>query len=1041
MTRRERELGDSAVTHSADGWDAVADDAASPDEPTPFDVDEGERYRDPMLIGAGAMGRVEAVYDRRLDRQVAMKTLKPAVTASLSVARFLREATLTATLDHPAIVSVYDAGRRDDGRLFYTMHLVDGHPLSSAIAEASSEVERERFLRPFTQVCEAVAFAHARGIVHRDLKPSNIMLSGFGQVQVVDWGLARRVTDIEDGAGPTPAPTPGDGSDLTAFGAVIGTPAYMSPEQARGEPADTRTDVWALGAVLYEIVTGRRWSSSARTTSELPPELAAIADKALADDPADRYHDASALAEDLASYLDGGRVGAHSYSAWALLARLYRTWRAPILVAATAIAVLVVGGLVSYQATVAERDRAVAAEAEANLASSEARAASARADGQLARTLSQEANRQLGRHDPASSSILAGESLLLDPSAPATRGVWASVPEAPRARMTHRLQLPADCRPFLSRTEPVVACVVSTGLELWDIAKGELRWSVELQGAKDASFIESQGAVYVYEVLDVSTDLMISGRAIACDLATGDERWLLRLPAWSIPDASGRWLHDQTTERVGWRAIGRDGLLGEGRIRGCRSTRGLEVAALAPDERLAVLACKSELSVVDLATGATLRSSPRDNAPALTAGTVVGDRVLFGTVFGDVIAVDWQTGDWGELRRLGRGLVGAIDVTDDGRLALIHFDGSALTLLDPQSLVRVMRWPERLGTLGALARDGRWMTLVNGDRVARRFALQPNDPARGTFPVGTTSVAWSPGGQTLAATSRAVVHAFDDVGRRRDVEAVELVKHGAFSLDGQRFYGATLSAGIARWSTADWRPLPELLRPGGSYRWVHALADRWVIAGGFTIGVTAFHDVPGDPVEVRDVVLGHRFDDAAVTADGRLAAALSKSDGVYRITVAEGEAPEVELLGTKHGVSEVAPFPGGDLALTTPTALTRVDGRTLSEVWSVDLDGRRVFDVAVSPDGRLVATGERQGTARLWSALDGTLVADLRGHDERVVSVAFDPSGRRLATGSWDRSVRRWDLTRLADGPVGIRRRLAEVEAAWDLDLTALLAR
>ena len=207
------------------------------------------RYDDLGLLGEGGLGEVRRVYDRELDRVVAMKLLREDVANPASIARFLEEARLSARLQHPGIVPVHDVGRRPDGRLYFTMQVVEGRTLREVVREwhvaarAGQEVRWRSLVEPFARVCEAVAYAHGERVLHRDLKPSNVMLGVHGRVMVLDWGLAALVGQS---AGPY---------------RVVGTPAYMPPEQARGEDArhGPASDVWSLGAVLVELLTGAIW--------------------------------------------------------------------------------------------------------------------------------------------------------------------------------------------------------------------------------------------------------------------------------------------------------------------------------------------------------------------------------------------------------------------------------------------------------------------------------------------------------------------------------------------------------------------------------------------------------------------------------------------------------------------------------------------------------------------------------------------------------------------------------------------------------------
>jgi formylglycine-generating enzyme required for sulfatase activity len=272
------------------------------------------RYDDLGLLGEGGLGEVRRVHDRELDRVVAMKILREGTAVSPAVlARFLEEARLSARLQHPGIVPVYDVGQRPDGRLYFTMQVVEGRTLREAgrewhlAARAGQEVRWRSLVEPFARVCEAVAYAHGQGVIHRDLKPSNVMLGVHGRVLVLDWGLAMVV-------GQSPGPH-----------RVVGSPAYMPPEQAGAEERalGPSADVWGLGAVLVELLTGAPpWGSlgkadiltalrrgegpTPRRGRPSPPDpLWALALDCLRLDPASRPRDAAEVGDRVRDWLDG----------------------------------------------------------------------------------------------------------------------------------------------------------------------------------------------------------------------------------------------------------------------------------------------------------------------------------------------------------------------------------------------------------------------------------------------------------------------------------------------------------------------------------------------------------------------------------------------------------------------------------------------------------------------------------------------------------------------------------------------------------------
>jgi serine/threonine protein kinase len=231
-----------------DGLDTTLASTESPTEPKAGDAPRGVLggYELGAVIGKGGMGEVMLARDPEIGRDVAVKRVR-ADAGGDAVDRFLREAKIQARLDHPAIVPVYELGKDSEGRPFFTMKRLAGRTLHDVLGAAT----QQQLLRAFVDVCLAIDFAHSRGVVHRDLKPTNIMLGDYGEVYVLDWGVARVLGD-DAGAG-------GDITTLdggTQAGAILGTPGYMAPEQVRGESIGTTADSYALGCILFEILAG-----------------------------------------------------------------------------------------------------------------------------------------------------------------------------------------------------------------------------------------------------------------------------------------------------------------------------------------------------------------------------------------------------------------------------------------------------------------------------------------------------------------------------------------------------------------------------------------------------------------------------------------------------------------------------------------------------------------------------------------------------------------------------------------------------------------
>jgi serine/threonine protein kinase len=276
-------LGDATVAH-------LRDVAEWPDL--------GDRYQITHRLGRGGMGVVYAALDRALDRRVAVKVLGDVDARADMAERLLSEAKILGRLEHPGIVPVHDAGMLSDGRVFYVMKLVRGERLDVALGARSLNERLDLFLR----ICDAVSFAHAHGIVHRDLKPENVMLGAYGEVLVMDWGVATLVG----------APAANERS--------VGTPGYMAPEQERDAAhVDARADVYALGVMLEAMLA-----------HPAPRPLLAVARRARRTAVGERYDSVAALARDIVRFKEGDKVEAYREPLWERVLRVYRRHKLPI---------------------------------------------------------------------------------------------------------------------------------------------------------------------------------------------------------------------------------------------------------------------------------------------------------------------------------------------------------------------------------------------------------------------------------------------------------------------------------------------------------------------------------------------------------------------------------------------------------------------------------------------------------------------------------------------------------------------------------------
>ena len=511
-------------------------------------------------LARGGMGRIRRARDLRLGRPVAVKELL--ATEPAMAERFEREIRLTARLQHPSIVSIYEAGRWPTGEPFYAMRMVPGSGLDAVIKPLDTLRERLALLPNMIAICEALAYAHDQRIIHRDLKPGNVLIGPFGETVVIDWGLAkdlaagdelpstvslrarRGADNSEDPSKPPSKPgskPPASDSNLTLAGSVMGTPAYMPPEQAAGEPVDERADVYSLGAILYHLLGGRppfiakrsdellvkvlskKPAALAEIDDDIPQDLITIVEKAMARSPAERYATARELAADLKRFQTGQLVGAHQYSYWALLRRWVRKHRAAVSVGALALVALAVIATVLVLNIVRERDRAEDATAQAEAQ----RAAAVRAKDQAvvasARLHFDQGRQELLAGNPLRAAVLVRAALAGEDTG-ATRLLTGLALQslAPLARRFDGLVEPIHAARFTHGGAQVFAATRLGKIRFWDTKTGTQIAAFERPGKLSDAGISPDGKTLV--VLGDESELEL------WDIASGKKRGTIAIP-------------------------------------------------------------------------------------------------------------------------------------------------------------------------------------------------------------------------------------------------------------------------------------------------------------------------------------------------------------------------------------------------------------------------------------------------------------------------------------------------------------------------------